>query len=128
MAVAGLIQNNLTAERTNLPFLGEVPMLSRLTGLDKTASGEQELVILVSPELIHPMEPKEVPPLPGTDIFEPSDFEFYVCGRLESRRNYDYRTPVMNDWDRMRRYHRCEQIYIFGPTGHSCTDGPTSGN
>ena len=81
--------------------------------------GEQELVILVTPELVHPMEYKEVPPLPGSDLFEPSDCEFYFRGLLESRRNYDYRSPVMNDWARQTRYCNCEQIYIFGPMGHS---------
>lgn len=122
MAVAGLIQNNLGADRTNLPFIGDVPFVNRFTGLDKTSHGEQELVILVTPELVHPMEPKEVPPLPGSDIFEPSDIEFYILGRLESRRNYDYRSPVMNDLARQCRYRHCEQLYIFGPTGHSSGD------
>lgn len=119
MAVAGLIQNNLGADRVNVPFFADIPVVNRFTGLDKTSHGEQELVMLVTPELVHPMEYKEVPPLPGSDIFEPSDFEFYVLGRLESRRNYDYRTPAMTDLARMLRYRHCEQIYMFGPTGHS---------
>jgi hypothetical protein len=45
--------------------------------------------------------------------------EFYLCGRLESRRQYDYRSPVRTDIHRMLRYHQCEQIYIYGPSGHS---------
>ena len=119
MTVSGLIQSNIGANRTNLPLFGEIPVFNRLTGLDKTSAGEQELVILVTPELVHPMEPKEVPPLPGSDLFEPSDFEFYVLGRLESRRSQDFRSPVMHDLDRMRRYRECEQLYIFGPTGQT---------
>ncbi len=123
MAVAGLIQNNMGADRVNLPFFAEIPGLNRLTGLDKTSHGEQELVILVTPELVHPMEYKEVPPLPGSDIFEPSDCEFYLIGRLESRRAYDFRSPVMNDLARIQRYRQCEQQYIFGQTGHSTEVG-----
>jgi pilus assembly protein CpaC len=69
------------------------------------------------------MEREEVPLLPGADLFEPSDMEFFLCGRLESRREYDYRSPVMNDHARMRRYKRCEQIYIFGAHGHCETPG-----
>jgi pilus assembly protein CpaC len=122
MAVAGLIQNNLGADRQNLPFFGDIPIVNRLTGLDKTSHGEQELVILVTPELVHPMEYKEVPPLPGSDLFEPSDCEFYLLGRLESRRPYDYRSTVMNDLARQQRYRHCEQSYIFGPTGHTNGD------
>jgi pilus assembly protein CpaC len=119
MAVAGLIQNNLGADRVNVPFFADIPIINRLTGVDKISHGEQELVILVSPELVHPMEYKEVPPLVGSDIFEPTDCEFYIRGLLESRRAYDYRSPVINDWARQKRSHHCEQIYIYGPTGHS---------
>lgn len=127
MMVAGLIQNNVTADRTNIPFLTDIPGINRLTGLDKTSHGEQELIMLVTPELAHPLEYKETPPLPGSDIFEPSDIEFYVCGRLESRRPYDYRSSVMNDYARQCRYRHCEQLYIFGPTGHTYGDAVGTG-
>jgi pilus assembly protein CpaC len=127
MMVAGLIQNNLTAERTNIPFFTDIPGINRLTGLDRTSHGEQELVMLVTPELVHPLEYKETPPLPGADIYEPSDFEFYVLGRLESRRPYDYRSPVINDCARQNRYRNCEQLYIFGPTGHTMGDAIGTG-
>jgi pilus assembly protein CpaC len=123
-AIGGLIQNNLGADRDQLPFLGDVPFLNRLTGFDGTSASEQELVIMVTPELVHPMEQKMVPPLPGTDIFEPSDVEFYLFGRLESRRHYDFRSPVMNDPQRIRSYQRCEQNYIFGPTGYNAPAPP----
>lgn len=119
LAVAGLIQNNLGAEAARVPFLGDIPILNRFTGFDKVFAGEQELVVLITPELVHPMNPKEIPPLPGSDLFEPNDLEFYLLGRLESLRSYDYRSPVMNDPARMRRYQRCDQIHMFGPHGYS---------
>ena len=55
--------------------------------------------------------------LPGADLFEPSDCEFYLKGRLEGLRGKDYRSPVMTDIERMSRFHHCEEQYIFGPTG-----------
>jgi pilus assembly protein CpaC len=119
LAVAGLIQNNLGANSDRVPLLGDLPVVGRLWGFDRISAGEQELVVLITPELVHPMEPKEVPPLPGSDVFEPGDLEFYLLGRLESLRSYDYRSPVMTDLDRMKRYRRCEQLYIIGPHGHS---------
>lgn len=120
LAVAGLIQNNLGTDATRVPWFGDIPILNRLAGFDRTSSGEQEVVVLITPELVHPMDCKEAAnmPLPGADLFEPSDLEFYLLGRLESRRSYDYRSPVMNDWDRMRSYKQCEQTYIFGPSGY----------
>ena len=61
----------------------------------------------------------EKPPLPGSDINEPSDVEFFIKGRLESRRSEDYRDAARTTWDRMRAYRWCQQKYIIGPTGHS---------
>ena len=117
LAVAGLIQNNLGANADRVPLLGDLPFFGNLWKFDRLTAGEQELVILVTPELVHPMESKEVPPLPGSDLFEPGDLEFYFLGRLESRRPYDYRSPVMNDIHRMIRYRKCENLYIIGPHG-----------
>ena len=118
MAVAGLIQNNIGATASRVPLLGDLPYIGRLASLQQTSAGEQELIVLVTPELVHPLEPHELGPLPGSDIFEPGDMEFYLAGRLESRRSYDYRSPVMTELHRMLRYRRCEQVYIIGPSGH----------
>jgi pilus assembly protein CpaC len=124
LAVAGLIQNNLGADGTRVPFFGDLPIIGRLFALDRISHADQELVVLVTPELVHPMEPKEVPPLPGADIFEPGDVEFYLLGRLESRRDYDYRSPARTDIHRMLKYHQCEDVYIQGPHGHAEPPSP----
>lgn len=119
LAIAGLLQTNLGAQTTRIPGLGDIPFGGQLFRLDRTQSGESELVILVTPELVHPMEPKEIPPLPGSDYFEPGDLEFYLLGRQESGRSYDYRSTVMNDIERMKAYRRCELLYFVGPHGFS---------
>jgi pilus assembly protein CpaC len=118
LAVAGLLQTNHGTDRDNLPFLGTIPVINRLTGVDRTSAGEQELVILVTPELVQPMHAQQLPRLPGSDLFEASDLEFYLLGRLEGRRPVDFRSPVMNEFHRIRQYNRVEQQYIFGPTGY----------
>ena len=119
LAVAGLIQNNLGSQSNRLPFFGDIPILNHLTGIDSTQAGEQELIILITPELVSPLEKKQIPPVPGSDLFEPSDLEFFLLGRVESRRSRDYRSPVMNDPHRMMQYHECEKTYIFGAVGHT---------
>ena len=121
-AVAGLIQNNIRAESTRVPYFGDLPFAGRLFAFDQISANETELVVLVTPELVHPLEPKELSALPGSDIFEPGDIEFYLRGILESRRTYDYRSPVRTDIERMRAYRRCEQTYIVGP--HGCSTCP----
>jgi pilus assembly protein CpaC len=118
LAIAGLIQNNMGGNSDRVPFFGDIPFPGQLFRTDRTQAGESELVLLVTPELVHPMEPKEIPPLPGSDYFEPSDLEFYLHGRLESWRPYSYRSPVMNEIHRMCAYRRCELLYFVGPHGH----------
>ncbi len=119
LAVAGLIQTNLSADAQRVPFFGDLPIIGRLAAFDRVQAGEQELVILITPELVHPLNQDELSPLPGSDLFEPNDIEFYLLGRLESRRSYDYRSPVMTDLQKMSKYRRMENTYIIGPTGHS---------
>jgi pilus assembly protein CpaC len=119
LAVAGLLQTSYGATALRVPFFGDLPIVGRLFAQDVSSSSEQELVILVTPVLVHPYEPHQVPPLPGSDVFEPGDLEFYLLGRLESRRPYDYRTGVRTDIHRMARYRHCDDIFINGPHGYS---------
>jgi pilus assembly protein CpaC len=127
LAVAGLIQQNNSGDANRVPFFGDIPILGRLASFDSVAAAEKELVILVTPELVHPLSPKEVPALPGSDIWEPGDLEFYLWGRLESYRPVDYRSPVRTDLHKMLQYRECEEKYIFGPSGHSDSPAPTHG-
>jgi pilus assembly protein CpaC len=119
LAVAGLLRNDLTAESRRVPFIGDLPVIGRLFKSDVTTYSDRELIMLVTPELVHPLEAYEVPPLPGADIFEPGDLEFFLIGRLESQRAYDYRSSIRTDAARMLRYRHCEHIYIIGPHGHA---------
>jgi pilus assembly protein CpaC len=117
LAVAGLIQNNLGSQSDRVPGVGDIPILNRLFSYDRIQSGEQELVVLITPELVHPLEKKELLPLPGSDLLEPSDLEFYVCGRRESQKGVDYRASVRNSLGRMKAYHVLESVYVHGPAG-----------
>jgi pilus assembly protein CpaC len=118
LAIGGLLQTNLGGKSSRVPLFGDIPFGGQLFRRDDTEADESELVIIVTPELVHPMEPNEVPPLPGSDYFEPGDLEFYLHGKLESSRSYDYRSPVMTDIHRMCAYRHCELLYFVGPHGH----------
>ena len=102
-----------------MPGFGDLPVIGRLFKSDSTTAREQELVILITPELVRPVDPPHLLPLPGSDVFEPSDVEYYIQGFLESRRSNDYRSTVRTDWERMKRYHHCEDMFIIGPHGHA---------
>jgi pilus assembly protein CpaC len=118
LAVGGLLEVDLGSRSSRVPLLGDIPFGGQLFRSDSTSAQERELVMLVTPELVHPLEPKEVPPLPGSDFFEPGDLEFYLYGKLESQRAYDYRSPAMTDIHRMCAYRHCELLYFVGPHGH----------
>ncbi|QDU98854.1 type II and III secretion system protein family protein [Lignipirellula cremea] len=119
LAVAGLIQTNFGANSSRVPGLGDLPYIGRLFKSDSTSADEQELVILITPELVHPVDPEVCLSLPGSDVFEPGDIEFYIKGYMESRRTQDFQSPVRTDWARLQRYRHCEDLYILGPSGHS---------
>ncbi len=119
LGVAGLLSTNYNNAANGLPFVGNIPVLGRLFRQDTTSTTENELMIIVTPQLVHPLECEEQPPLPGQDTFEPSDAEFFIKGRLESLRSEDYRDAARTTWDRMKAYQRCEQKFIIGSHGHS---------
>ena len=118
LAVAGLIQSNLGGDAAKIPWLGDLPYIGRLFSFDRVSAGEQELMVLITPQLVQPMGPKDVPALPGFDLFEPTDLEFYLLGRIEGQRMPNWRSPVRTDWGRLREgFQQTELMYISGPHG-----------
>jgi len=86
--------------------------------VSRNSSGEQELVILITPHLVSPISEFEKPPLPGNDVFEPTDLEFYFANRLESRRSRDFRTSVQTDYARQRNAQKYQfQNLMIGNVG-----------
>ena len=120
LAVAGLIQNNYGGESDRVPFLGDLPLIGRAAAFDRVSAGEQELLILITPELVKPIEVYEAPAIPGSDVFEPGDIEFYLHGHMEGVTATDARSPVRTDIARLERYYQCCDKYIVGPNGYQC--------
>lgn len=120
LAVGGLIQSNLGGTSSRIPFAGDIPFLGRAFSSDGTSYDEQELIVLVTPYLVGPVESgPETLPLPGSDYFEPDDFEFFLQGRLEGRRAEDFRSPARTDLERIKSFRKLEQQYFIGQPGHS---------
>ena len=121
MALAGLISNTYAASDARVPFVGDLPYIGNLFGNKQATQSEQELVVLVTPELVHPLPKCQTPGIPGSDVFEPTDHEFYMKGRLESRRSHDYRSSVRTDMPRQCAGERCQgDLHIIGPSGYTC--------
>ena len=58
--IAGLIQNNVISNVDKAPGLGDVPVLGNLFRSSSFRRGETELVIVVTPYLVKPMEERDV--------------------------------------------------------------------
>jgi pilus assembly protein CpaC len=111
LAIAGLLEDNYNGNT-----VGDLPFLSQIFGRRNATHNETELIILVSPELVHPMEPEEVPPLPGFDVTEPTGSEFFLGGHIEGNPTRDHRSTV---WPRLkRRYGQGGPAMTSGPFGH----------
>jgi pilus assembly protein CpaC len=62
--MAGLL-NNLTQDDTaNVPFLSKIPIIGALFKSKAERMERTELMVLVTPRLVRPLDPDEVPPLP----------------------------------------------------------------
>lgn len=120
LAMAGLMTTTLKGNVTRVPFLGDLPIVGTLFSNRANTATEQELVVIITPELTHPLGRGCTLPLPGSDVFEPTDKEFFLGNRMESRRAQDFRSPVRTDCHRIRQFEKYGyDQYIIGPSGYS---------
>jgi pilus assembly protein CpaC len=83
-AIGGLISRQTGSQTSRIPYFGDIPYIGPRLFQSKNASEvETELLVLVSPEIVRPMEPDEVPPVPGHNVTHPSDDEFWKRGQTE---------------------------------------------
>jgi pilus assembly protein CpaC len=84
LALAGLIQQREEAELRAIPWIGEMPWLGAAFRRTQNVTNEIELLIMVRPELVDPMDCHEVPPCgPGQFTTGPGDTDLYWRGYLE---------------------------------------------
>ncbi len=63
-AIAGLL-NNLSQDTIDqVPGLAKLPIIGRLFQSKSTSATRNELMVLITPRLVRPLNPDEVPPLP----------------------------------------------------------------
>jgi pilus assembly protein CpaC len=135
LAIAGLLQDQQAGSKVRVPILGDIPVLDLVFSQRTVRREETELVVLVSPEIVHPMENEQAPlVLPGMEVTEPTDWGFFLFGRYEGRSDCEHRSTVwpvqqanvvdakvraMHDAKQQTQYQRSEKYYLFGPHGLS---------
>jgi pilus assembly protein CpaC len=65
-AIAGLLDNMSQNDSSAIPFLSSIPIIGNLFKSKAKRSEQTELMVLITPRLVRPLDPDEVPPLPTT--------------------------------------------------------------
>ena len=77
-AIAGLLNNAVNATRDMTPVLGDLPVLGTLFRSTSYQREETELVVLVTPRLVEPMNPAQIPMLPGENWRNPKEADLFL--------------------------------------------------
>lgn len=83
-AMAGLLREESYVTINKVPFLGDIPYLGALFTSKETKHTETELVILVTPKIVRPLNKNEIPVLPGEETGNKiSDIDFFIKNKLD---------------------------------------------
>jgi pilus assembly protein CpaC len=67
-AIAGLVDNTVTATFEKIPGIGDIPILGKLFQSKSVNKAKDELMVLVTPRIVIPLAPNQVPPGPTFPI------------------------------------------------------------
>ncbi|MEO6014141.1 MAG: type II and III secretion system protein family protein [Devosia sp.] len=82
-AVAGLLQNDTKLSQSQLPWIGDVPVLGSLFKSSSYQKHETELVVIVTPRLVQPATPGQMLASPLDKTQPANDLEFFALGQME---------------------------------------------
>ncbi len=82
-AISGLLSENVRAVSSRLPGIGDLPVLGALFASREYRKNLTELVVMVTPEIVSPLNPDQIGLMPGFDIEDPDDWQLFALGLLE---------------------------------------------
>jgi pilus assembly protein CpaC len=92
-AIAGLLTADNNRNISQLPWLGNVPVLGTLFKSSAYQKDQTDLVIIVTPSLAQPAAPGARLATPFDNTVPSNDVDFFLFGQLEQRKKYtDYVT------------------------------------
>jgi pilus assembly protein CpaC len=77
-AVAGLLNNRIVANKDVTPLLGDLPIIGTLFRSVRYERSETELVVIVTPRLVDPLNPGEMGDLPGEKWTDPKELQLFL--------------------------------------------------
>ncbi len=84
IAIAGLLNERVRGLAQRVPGIGDVPVLGALFRSVSYQRALTELVILVTPEIVAPLEAHQAMRLPTDGRGDPNETELYLLGLLDS--------------------------------------------
>jgi len=81
--LGGLLQNNSLTNQSQLPWLGDVPVLGALFRSAEYQKNETDLVILVTPHIVRPLRPSDPIHTPLDSTLPGNDVDFFLMGQAE---------------------------------------------
>jgi pilus assembly protein CpaC len=93
LVIAGLISNQVSSSTSKIPFLGELPWIGAAFRRVSHNETETELIVLVTPELVSPVDESQLPDGPARGTVSPTDRELYLNGYVETPRYAPDPTP-----------------------------------
>jgi pilus assembly protein CpaC len=81
--LGGLLQNISQTNQDQLPWLGDVPVLGALFRSAAYQKNETDLVIVVTPHVVHPMRPTDPVRTPLDGSLPGNDVDFFLMGNAE---------------------------------------------
>jgi len=83
LAIGGLLQDDFKETISRFPVLGEIPILGALFSSSNYQMNKTELMIVVTPRLVQPLQPNYT--LPTDAFIRPGRGEFLLQGNLEGK-------------------------------------------
>jgi pilus assembly protein CpaC len=93
-AIAGLLNEQVRENISKFPILGDIPVLGALFRSSNFQKNETELVVIVTPHLVKPLDMAKQT-LPTDQFIEPDDFEFFLLGLMEGREKITPTSPAI---------------------------------
>ena len=78
LAIAGLLDNRVASNKESIPLLGDLPVLGTLFRSVRYQRSETELMVLVTPRVVSPLNPDQVKPVIGEQWRHPSEAELFL--------------------------------------------------
>jgi len=81
--LGGLLQNTNSVTQSLVPWAGDVPVLGALFRSGEYQKNETDLIIIVTPHIVHPLRPTDVMRTPFDNTLPANDVDFFLMGQAE---------------------------------------------